>query len=97
MGRDRATWTWGALHNYHWRHEFTRSTRFFHDYLNRGPFPAGVDVHSVNVAAFYWGKSFDVFVIPAMRMVVDFRLEEPAFLISVPGSRATRPASITTT
>jgi acyl-homoserine-lactone acylase len=85
MGSDRASWTWGALHTYHWRHDFTRSTMFFHGYLNRGPYPAGGDVHSVNVAAFYWGKNFDVFVIPAMRMVVDFGLEEPAFLITVPG------------
>jgi acyl-homoserine-lactone acylase len=85
MGGDRADWKWGSLHTYYWRHDFTKSTMFFHDYLNRGPYPAGGDVHTVNVSAFFWGKDFDVIVIPAMRLVVDFGLEEPAFLVVVPG------------
>jgi acyl-homoserine-lactone acylase len=85
LGPDRKEWAWGKLHTYHWRHEFTKKTPFFHSYFNRGPYPAGGDSHSVNVALFSWGEEFDVLVVPAMRMVVDFGREEPMSLLTVPG------------
>jgi len=85
MGKDREQWQWGKLHTYHWRHEATKKTIFFHDYLNRGPYPAGGDSHTINMAASTPGKDFNVWLIPAMRFVVDFGKEEPARLITVPG------------
>lgn len=85
MGSDPKRWTWGKIHTYHFKHDFTKKTRFFHDYLNRGPYQASGDVHSLNVTTFVWGQNFDTWCIPAMRMVVDFGRDEPAALISVPG------------
>lgn len=85
MGGNRGKWRWGRLHTYHWKHDVTRSIPVFHDYFNRGPYPAGGDGHTVNVAMPVFGKSFEVVEIPAMRMVVDFGLKEPAFLVHVPG------------
>jgi len=85
IGSDRAKWQWGKLHTYHWKHDFTKRTCFFHSYFNRGPYAAGGDSHSVNVATFPWGGDFDVWNIPAMRMIVDFGRDEPMALITVPG------------
>jgi acyl-homoserine-lactone acylase len=85
ISSNRDKWQWGKLHTYCWRHEFTKETIFFHSYFNRGPYPAGGDAHSVNVASFPWGEDFDVAVIPAMRMIVDFGQDEPMSLIAVPG------------
>ncbi len=85
MGRNRSCWRWGRLHTYHWKHEFTRKVSFLKGYLNRGPYPAGGDNSTVNVAGVLMGKDFEVHLIPAMRMIVDFNREEPATLVSVPG------------
>ncbi len=85
MGSDAKKWKWGILHTYHWKHDFTKKTRFFHDYFNRGPFPASGDVHTLNVTTFTWGENFDTWNIPAMRMVVDFGKSEPASFLTVPG------------
>ncbi|MBP7585080.1 MAG: penicillin acylase family protein [Spirochaetes bacterium] len=85
MGSDQKNWKWGTIHTYHWKHDFTKKTRFFHDYFNRGPHPASGDVHSLNVTTYVWGQDFDTWCIPAMRMVVDFGRDEPAALVSVPG------------
>ncbi len=85
MGSDSKKWKWGSLHTYHWKHDFTKKTRFFHGYFNRGPYPASGDVHTLNVTTFAWGQDFDTWCIPAMRMVVDFGLAEPAAFVSVPG------------
>jgi acyl-homoserine-lactone acylase len=85
LGGDRADWQWGTLHTYHWRHDFTKELPVFHSYFNRGPYPAGGDGHTVNVSLPEWGTSFDVVEIPAMRLVVDFGLTEPARLIGTHG------------
>jgi acyl-homoserine-lactone acylase len=85
MGGNRAKWQWGRLHTYHWKHDITASIPVFHDFFNRGPYPAGGDSHTVNVAVSKSGESFEVVEIPAMRLVVDFGLKEPAYLVHVPG------------
>ncbi|MCX7678999.1 MAG: penicillin acylase family protein [Spirochaetes bacterium] len=85
MGSNPDKWKWGILHTYHWKHDFTKKTRFFHGYFNRGPYPASGDVHTLNVTTFPWGENFDTWIIPAMRMVVDFSKSEPASFLTVPG------------
>ena len=85
LGNDENEWEWGALHTYHWQHDIAKKTGLLKGYLNRGPFPAGGDVHTVNVAGFTWGKNFDVWMIPAMRMIVDFNSSEPLHIITTPG------------
>src|SRR4030042_2969557 len=85
MGSNRQAWKWGRLHTYRWAHDFTKKIPFFHGYLNRGPYPASGDGHTLDVATPSWGDSFDVYLIPAMRLIVDFGLEEPARLVCTPG------------
>lgn len=93
MGGDPKKWQWGALHTYHWRHEFAKKLPILHGYFNRGPHPAGGDGQTVNVAAWAPGKNFDTWLIPAMRLVVDFGLADPAFLVTVPGQSG-NPSSV---
>jgi acyl-homoserine-lactone acylase len=81
LGKKPARWEWGKLHNYHWRSEVSAEAGFLSPLFDRGPFPAGGDYHTVNVTGYDWGKNFRVWIIPAMRFVVDFGLEEPAFLV----------------
>lgn len=85
MGSARRNWEWGKLHVYHWEHDITRSIPVLHGFFNRGPYPAGGDGHTVNVAMPKWGSDFKVIEIPAMRLVVDFGRSEPAFLVHTPG------------
>lgn len=81
MGSTRSDWQWGKLHHYVWRHEFTKKVGLLGRYLNRGPLPAGGDLHTLNQAGNLWGDSHEVWLIPQMRMIVDFSAEEPLQLI----------------
>ena len=81
QGKNPAKWEWGKLHTYHWRNEVSEEAGFLSPLFDRGPFPAGGDYHTVNVTGYDWGKDFHVWIIPAMRFVVDFGREEPAFLV----------------
>ncbi len=81
MGNNRTEWRWGSLHKYYWKHEFTKKLGFLRSYLNRGPIGAGGDLHTLNQAGNLWGDSHDVWLIPAMRFLVDFSADEPAQLI----------------
>ncbi|MEN0108702.1 MAG: penicillin acylase family protein, partial [Pseudomonas sp.] len=46
-------------------------------YLDRGPYAAGGDHTTLNTSAYHWGKDFDTWLVPAMRIVVDFGQPEP--------------------
>lgn len=92
MGKNPGEWTWGRVHTYHWRNIVTTVAPILGRIFNRGPFPAGGDLQTLNVAGYQWGDNFDVIFIPAMRMVVDFGLADPAFLITH-GGQSGDPAS----
>jgi acyl-homoserine-lactone acylase len=81
IGNNRADWAWGKVHKYYWRHQFTKKAEFLKGYLNRGPQQAGGDLHTLNQAGNLWGDSHDVWLVPAMRFIVDFSAEEPAQLM----------------
>jgi acyl-homoserine-lactone acylase len=85
MGGSRDRWKWGSLHTYLWKHDFTKQIPVFHGYFNRGPYPASGDSFTLDAAPHPLGGNFNVVLIPAMRLVVDFGLKEPAMLIGVPG------------
>ncbi len=85
MGSNEGMWQWGRLHAYWFKHEIAKEVGMLKGFLSRGPYPAGGDVHTVNVAMHTWGKDFDVWMIPAMRMIVDFNQDEPLYFITVPG------------
>jgi acyl-homoserine-lactone acylase len=103
LGNERSAWQWGKLHTYNWISETTQlaphmstsqrtSINALKGYLDRGPYPAGGDHSTLNVAAYQWGKNFDTWLIPAMRIVVDFGREEPLIGLNSSGQSG-NPAS----
>jgi len=88
MGTDRSKWQWGKMHTYCFKNMASKSgitECLLGSYMNTKAFPAGGDWDTVNVSGYLMGKSFDSIVIPSMRFIVDFGLDEPACLVSVPG------------
>lgn len=103
LGKDESQWQWGKLANYHWQSDSTHMAKHMSGikkfavkrmagYTDRGPFPAGGNRNTLNVAGFDLGSNYDVWNIPAMRMVVDFSQEEPLQLV-IAGGQSANPAS----
>lgn len=96
MGSDSTRWRWGMLHTYTWETEASKLSRHLGPvertfmrvlgpYFNRGPDEAPGDHFTLNVAAYSMGEDFGVWLIPAMRMVVDFGRAEPLFAVNSTG------------
>lgn len=103
QGEDVAQWRWGALHTYTWRSGPTQFAphlglvegyvaRRLGEQLDRGPYPAGGDGNTLNITGFVPGVSLDTLLVPAMRLVVDFALDEPVHLVNA-GGQSGNPAS----
>jgi acyl-homoserine-lactone acylase len=103
LGANRSAWQWGKLHQYRWTSNASKMAPYLSasqrssiesigSYLGRGPYPAGGDHGTLNVAAYAWGNDFDVWLIPAMRIVVDFGLPEPMIGLNSSGQSG-NPAS----
>ena len=102
-GPDFAKWRWGDLHTYNWETEGTRLAEHMGwldrkimkrlaPYFDRGPYPAPGDHNTLNLAGYRPGKDFDVWLIPAMRIIVDFGQDEPLYAINSSG-QSDNPAS----
>ncbi len=96
LGRDSASWSWGALHTYRFVTESAKMAphlgflqraglSLMGPYFNRGPFSAPGDYTTLNMSGYMIGKDFETWLIPAMRIVVDFGLEEPFFGVNSTG------------
>lgn len=103
LGKDESEWQWGSLLNYHWQNDATKMIPFLDpvkgyvvgklgEYTDIGPFPAGGTRNTVNVAGHDTGDAYDVWNVPAMRLVVDFALEEPVYL-TIAGGQSANPES----
>ena len=103
LGADTSKWQLGQLQNYTWESAGTQMKPFlpFYEqwgisvlsgYLDRGPYPAGGSRNTLNVAGYDVGNDYDVWNIPAMRLVVDFSLDEPMYLTNA-GGQSGNPAS----
>ncbi|UTW47348.1 penicillin acylase family protein [Bacterioplanoides sp. SCSIO 12839] len=103
LGSDSSQWQWGALLTYHWQTNSTKMAKYMSgvqayavdklaDYTDRGPYPAGGNRNTLNVAGYDLGSDHNVWNIPAMRMIVDFSKEEPLHLV-VAGGQSGNPAS----
>ncbi len=103
MGKDRENWAWGSLLTYSWQTQTTRMKEFLPafdrfavgmlaGYTDRGPYPAGGNYNTLNVSGFHKGADFNVWLVPAMRMIVDFGLDEPMMLTNS-GGQSGNPAS----
>ena len=103
QGSDRSAWRWGRLHTYTWQTGTTQLAPYMpasqrgginaiRDYLDRGPFEAGGDHSTLNVSAYRWGENFDTWLVPAMRIIVDFGRDEPMIGLNSSGQSG-NPAS----
>jgi acyl-homoserine-lactone acylase len=97
MGPDPDKWTWGELHTSTWETEvykmlpsmgFIERTvmRVLRPYFNRGPYPTPGDYFTLNVSGYMMGQNFDTWLIPAMRLIVDFSSDEPMFAVNSSGN-----------
>jgi acyl-homoserine-lactone acylase len=102
-GKDPAKWQWGKLHTYTWETDATKlseymgfadkhGVKFLSSYFDRGPYPAPGDHTTLNAAAYYPAKDFKVWLIPEMRIIVDFGSDEPLIGINSSG-QSDNPAS----
>lgn len=103
LGADSSSWRWGKIHTYAWESGSTKMKPWLPKvdamvvgvlgrYLDRGPFPAPGSTNTVNVAGYTIGDGYKVWNVPAMRLVVDFSLAEPLYLINA-GGQSGNPAS----
>lgn len=103
LGGDSEQWQWGQLANYHWQTDTTHlrpymkgvekvAVKLLATYTDRGPYPAGGNRNTLNVAGNDLGNDYDVWNIPAMRMVIDFSQDEPLQLV-IAGGQSGNPAS----
>jgi acyl-homoserine-lactone acylase len=54
-------------------------------YFNRGPYPSPGDIFTLNVSMYMMGKDFKTWLIPSMRMIVDFSQPEPMLAVNSSG------------
>jgi acyl-homoserine-lactone acylase len=104
LGGDRKAWQWGKLHTYSFKSDGSKLAPMLDasqrlglsaasSTLDRGPYPAGGDHTTLNAAAYHWGgTNFDTFLIPAMRIIVDFGQNEPMMGLNSTGQSG-NPAS----
>jgi len=96
LAGDPGKWSWGALHTYVWETDTSKlaphmgwikrtGLKALWPYLNRGPYPAPGDLFTLNVSAYTMGHDFDTWLIPSMRMIVDFSREEPMQCVNSSG------------
>ena len=96
LGSDTKQWRWGALHTYTWETDtsklapslgFMKRTALgaLWKFFNRGPYPAPGDLFTLNVSAYTMGHDYDTWLIPSMRMIVDFSQEEPMQCVNSSG------------
>lgn len=96
LGHNPDLWRWGALHTYTWETDTSQLAPHFGfiermafkglwSYFNRGPYPAGGDIFTLNVSNYMMGDDFKTWLIPSMRMIVDFSLEEPMAAVNSSG------------
>lgn len=96
LGADSKAWQWGQLHSYQWVSGASQmapnmgtgqrlAVEALSGYLDRGPYPAGGDFATLNVAAARWGSSFDAWLIPSARLIVDFGRDEPMLAVNSSG------------
>jgi acyl-homoserine-lactone acylase len=96
LGSDPDKWTWGELHPSAWETEVYKmlpsmgfiertAMRVLRPYFNRGPYPTPGDYFTLNVSGYMMGQNFDTWLIPAMRLIVDFSRSEPMFAVNSSG------------
>ena len=89
MGTDRRAWQWAKLHQYRWP---APALHGLGDALEHAPMAAGGDFSTLAMTPYAWGSSFDTYLPPSARMVVDFGQVEPLQVLTSNGQSG-NPAS----
>jgi penicillin amidase len=95
FGVDRARWSWGALHRYHYEHPGARGV-LPSWLLNRGPYPAGGSAFTVNMANYNLARSggprrqYTVTTSPSLRLVTSLADVDRTFIMG-PMGQSGRP------
>ena len=95
-GNNSVKWTWGALHTATWETDTSQMAQHLGliertalnslwPYFNRGPYPSPGDIFTLNVSMLMMGKDFKTWLIPSMRMIVDFSQPEPMLAVNSSG------------
>lgn len=103
FGQDYNKWQWGKIHQYQWNSLFSQVAEYLppeqkkkvddlSSYFNRGPYPAGGNINTINIASYSMGKDFDTLLIPSLRLIVDFSQQDPVWIMNNAGQSA-NPAS----
>jgi len=90
-GADPARWTWGSRHTLELKHPMGAQA-LLRMYFNRGPFPVGGHVLTVNKAEFPDGALYNVTGSPSMRQIVDLGRPHDALSV-IPAGQSGIPAS----
>lgn len=96
LGNDRSQWQWGKLHTYFFETDTSKLVKeiggleklgfgAISGYFNRGPYPSAGDHTTLNVSAYQIGDHFNSWLIPAMRIAVDFSRDEPMLALNSSG------------
>ncbi len=70
LGNDISRWQYGAIHTMTYTHALGR-IKALHWFFNRGPFPVGGDIDTVNTGASQPDKPETVVTVPSFRQIVD--------------------------
>ena len=103
FGPDPEEWRWGVLHTYMWETDTSKMAARMNiisrmalgalgSYFNRGPYFAPGDHFTLNVSNYMMGKDFDTWLIPSMRLIVDFSQAEP-MLAALSSGQSDNPSS----
>ena len=96
FGNDHRRWRWGDLHTYLFETDAAKMAKnmgrkeqlamnILWFYFNRGPHPAPGDHTTLNVSAYQMGHDFKTWLVPTMRMIVDFSLSDPLYVMNSTG------------
>jgi penicillin G amidase len=70
LGEDRDTWTWGAIHKYHFIHPLGR-VKFLNKIFNVEPIPAQGDRDTINNSYFSYQNPYDTIALSSHRFICD--------------------------
>jgi penicillin amidase len=91
LGSNILRWQYGAIHKIRCTHPLG-VIKPLEKFLNRGPYPIGGDIDTVNVAASADNAPAEVLSVPAYRQIVDLSNLENSRAIHIPGQSG-HPAS----
>ena len=92
FGKDEKDWQWGKLHTYSWQHTIGKRSWLLGLYFNGPSAPSGGDNSTPNVAVWDYAGNYQTTVVPSVRILADFSLEEPISM-QIHGGQSGNPES----